>query len=372
MKNILVFLACVLTLGAPVFSQVQLSGEASAFSLKSSRSQNQRVVNKGTATFGWRLDLFVDAKVTDNVFVLANTRSVEEDPMEVDYAAIRIVDFAGLGFNVQMGKFDMPFGNLAERRFPSRNFLYGLPLIYEYRMSLPNQVAARLDVLNGRGKGLGMRLLDYGIYDLGAMLYGDVGPLHYAVAGSNGTISSAAYHQLNQNDDFNKIVRLAYTPMMGLTVGASAAMGAYLADGGKPLPRVETTSNHYQQLIGEADIEFSRDRFILNGEGVYSQWTVPFENEDTKLSVIGYYAEAKYTWFPRFYTAARVGGLLFSRITVGATDPRWDNNVFEVEAGIGYHLDRNTILKLVRRETRTPEVTGTRDNLTVLQLAVSF
>jgi len=149
-----------------------------------------RVVNKGTATFGWRFDLFIDAKVTDNVFVLANTRSFEDDPISIDYAAVRIVDLAGLGINFQMGKFDMPFGNLAERRFPSRNFLYGLPLIYEYRMSLTNQVPGRQEVMSNRGKGVGMRLLDLGIYDIGAMLYGDLGRLHYAVAGSNGTISS--------------------------------------------------------------------------------------------------------------------------------------------------------------------------------------
>ncbi|TSA18162.1 hypothetical protein D4R75_11540 [bacterium] len=371
MKNILVFLVLGASLSLPAFAQVQLSGEASAYSLKSSRSQNPRVVNKGNATFGWRFDLFVDGKVTDNVYVLVNTRSFEDDPINFDYAAIRITDFAGLGFNVQMGKFDMPFGNLAERRFPTKNFLYGLPLIYEYRTSLPAQVAGRVEVLNNRTKGVGMRLLDFGIYDIGAMLYGDIGRLHYAIAGSNGTISSTSSRQLNQNQDFNKIVRLAYTPMMGLTVGASAAMGAYLADGGKPLPRDEG-SNHYQQLIGEADFEFSRDRFLLNGEAVYSQWTVPFENEDTKLSVLGYYAEAKYTWFPRFSTAARVSGLIFSKLNIGDASVRWDNNVLEVEAGIGYHIDRNTIIKIIRRETRTPEVTGMRDNLTVLQLAVSF
>jgi hypothetical protein len=44
----------------------------------------------------------------------------------------------------------------------------------------------------------------------------------------------------------------------------------------------------------------------------------------------------------------------------------------EIEAGVGYHLARNTLMKLVRRETRTLEVTGPIDNLTVLQLAVSF
>lgn len=371
MKNILMLLACAVIIAVPVFSQVQLGGEASAYALKSSRSQNPRVVNKGTATFGWRFDLFVDAKVTDNVFVLTNTRSTEEDPINIDYAAVRIIDLAGLGINFQMGKFDMPFGNLAERRFPTRNFLYGLPLIYEYRMSLTNQVPTRQEVLGNRGKGAGMRLLDFGIYDIGAMLYGDLGPIHYALAGSNGTISSTSPRQLNQNADFNKIVRLAYTPMMGLTFGASAAMGAYLADGGKPLPRSEA-SNHYQQLIGEADLEFSRDRFLLNGEIVYSQWTAPFENEDTKLSVIGYYAETKYTWVPRFFTAARVGGLLFSKLKLGNATVGWDHDVFEVEAGIGYHLERNTLLKIVRRETTTPKVTGMRDNLTVLQLAVSF
>jgi hypothetical protein len=371
MKNFLIPLAIVTTLSAPLAAQVQLSGEASSFGLKSSRSDGQRVVDRGTPTFGWRFDLFVDGRVTDHVFVLASLRSYEEETLNIDYAAIRITDIADLGINLQMGKFDMPFGNLAERRFPTKNFLYGLPLIYEYRMSLPNQVVTRIDLLNNRGKGVGMRLLDFGIYDIGAMIYGDAGSLHYAIAGANGTISSTTYHQLNNNYDFNKIVRLAYTPMMGLTIGASAAMSAYLADGGKALPRT-TASNHYQQLIGDADVEFSIERFLLNAEGIYSQWTVPLENEDTKLSVVGYYAEAKYTWFPRFYTAARVSGLIFSKFSVGDIVSRWDNNVLEVEAGLGYHLDRNTILKIVRRETRTPEIAGTRDNLTVLQLAASF
>jgi hypothetical protein len=370
MKNIQVLLLLA-TLSAPLYSQVNLSGEASAYALKSSLSQSPRVVNNGNPTFGWRLDLFLDGKVTDKVFVLVNTRVLEDETINLDYAAIRILDFAGLGFNFQMGKFDMPFGNLEERRFPTKNFLYGLPLIYEYRMSLPNQVVNRVDVLNNRGDGVGMRLLDLGMYDIGAMVYGDLGRLHYALAGSNGTISSSYGGHLNSNTDFNKIVRLAYTPMMGLTFGASAAMGPYLVNSVKPLPRNEG-SNHYQQLIGEADLEFSRGRFLLNGEGVYSQWTVPFENADTKLSAIGYYGEAKYTWFPRFYTAARVSGLIFSHLTVGDISPRWDNNMLEVEAGIGYHLDRNTIIKVVRRETRTLEVTAPRDNLTVIQLAVAY
>jgi hypothetical protein len=371
MNRIPVVLVLLVTLCIQVQSQVQLSGEASSYVLKSARTASPRAINGGNPTFGWRFDLFLDAKVTDNVFVLANTRTLQDEAINFDYLALRIVNLADLGLSFQMGKFDMPFGNLADRRFPTKNFLYGLPLIYEYRTSLPEQVVTRADVLNGRGKGTGMRLMDLGIYDIGAMIFGDAGRVHYAVAVANGTISSTYVRYLNGDSDFNKIVRFAYTPVMGLTLGASAAMSAYHSTDGKPLPRSQGLL-HYQQMIGEFDIDFSWDRFLFNGEAVYSKWTVPFENADTDVWAIGYYAEAKYTWFPRFYTAARVSGLVFSRLELGGLTPRWDNNVIEMEGGVGYHLDRNTLVKLVRRETQTLEVTGPKDNLTVLQLAVSF
>jgi hypothetical protein len=371
MNRILVILCLLVSLSFQVISQVQASGEASTYVLKSAQTTSPRAVNNGNPTFGWRFDLFLDAKVTNNVFVLVNTRTLQDEVISFDYLALRIIDLADLGFNFQMGKFDMPFGNLEDRRFATKNFLYGLPLIYEYRTSLPDQVVSRAVVLNSRGKGAGMRLIDLGIYDIGAMIYGDAGKAHYAVAVANATISSTYVRQLNSDSDFNKIARFAYTPMLGLTLGASAAMSAYLSNEGKPLPR-DQGSLHYQQLIGEFDVDFSRERFLFNGEAVYSKWTVPFENEDTDIWALGYYAEAKYTWFPRFYTAARVSGLVFSRLQMEGIAPRWDNNVIEIEAGVGYHLDRNTLVKLVRRETRTQEVTGPKDNLTVLQLAVSF
>ena len=355
----------------PLSAQVQWTGDASANVLKSARTTSGRVVNEGNPTVGWRFDLFLDGKVTDNVSVIVRTRTSDDEIVNFDFAALRITNIANLGFNFQMGKFDMPFGNLADRRYPSKDFLYGLPLIHEYRTSLPNQVPTRLEVLNNRGKGAGMRLLDQGIDDLGAMISGDAGKLHYAVAVANGTVSSTTIHSENRDSDFDKILRLAYTPITGLTFGMSAAMSAYLGGDGRSLPR-DKGSLHYQQMTGELDVEFNRDKLMFNGEAVYSKWTVPFENEDTDLWTIGYNAEAKYTWIPRLYTAVRVGGFVFSRLNLEGASPRWDNNLLEVEAGIGYYVDHNTLAKLVRRETRTLEVTGPRDNLTVLQLAVSF
>ncbi len=352
-------------------AQVQWSGEVSAYVAKSDRSQNPRVLNKGIPTFGWRLDLFLDGAITENVFALANLRVTEDENVFIDYAALRLTDLASLGINFQIGKFDMPFGNLGERRFPRKNFLFGLPIIYEYRMALPLSVVTKAELLNNRGKGVGMRLIDLGVYDVGAMLFGDAGPLHYAVAVSNGTISSTYNRSLNANDDFNKIVRLTYTPMLGLTIGASASMAAYLPSNGKPIPRAGSTDD-YLQRIGEVDLEFSRGLFRFFGQVVYSEWDVPLETQDEKLSVIGFSAEAKYTWFPRFSTAARVSGLRFSQLDFEGVQRRWDYDMFELEAGVGYALDRNAVVKLVRRETRTLGITDPHDNLTVLQFAVAF
>jgi hypothetical protein len=125
-------------------------------------------------------------------------------------------------------------------------------------------------------------------------------------------------------------------------------------------------------MVGEFDVEVNGDKLMSNGEAVYSRWIVPFENEDTDIGALGYNAEVKVTWISRFYTAVRASGLVFSRLNLEDSSPRWDNNILEVEAGVGYYVDQNTLAKLVRRETRTLKVTGPRDNLTVVQLAVSF
>lgn len=368
MKRTFLFLVAAVL---PLTAQVQWSGEISGHVLKSDRSATPRVINKGIPTFGWRLDLFLDGVITENVVALANLRVTEDENFSVDYAALRITDLASLGISLQVGKFDMPFGNLGERRFPEKNFLFGLPLIYEYRMALPAYVVTKEELLNYRGKGLGMRLIDLGVYDVGAMLFTDMGPLHIAVALSNGTISSTYNRSLNSNNGFNTIVRLAYTPIMGMTVGASGSRSAYLPVEGRPVPRGGSAGD-YVQRIGEVDLELSRGRFRFFGQAVYSEWDVPFEEKDEILSVIGYTAEAKYTWFPRFSTAARVSGLRFSQYTVNNIQRQWDYDMVEIEAGISYYLDRNAVVKLVRRETRTLGITDPHDNLTALQFAVAF
>ncbi len=355
----------------PGVAQISLSGQSAADFFKSAPTSSPRAVNEGRPSFGWETELFVDASVTDNAFALATIRATESRTIDFDMMAVRLTDLTPLHLNLQAGKFDLPFGNLGERRYPRRNNLFGLPLIYEYRSALPNYPITEAGLVAYRGRGGGMRLLDLGLYGLGAMIYGSEGPLDYAFSITSGTVSSTSYQTPNSVDGLGKVVRLAVTPFTGLTVGAAYAWGAYL------LSQYSTSTEYssldsYVQKSAEADIEFSRGHFVLYGEGVYAVWPFPLGSRDETFKIFGFTCEGKYTVIPRLYVALRGSGLRFGNVMLEGIKRPWDDNVTEWEGGVGFYLDRNVLVKLVRRETRIQGGSFPKDNLTVLELAVSY
>ncbi|HTY60267.1 MAG TPA: hypothetical protein VMF59_15700 [Bacteroidota bacterium] len=358
--------------------QVVLSGQTAAQFYKSAVTQSPRAVDGGRPSFGWDTRLFVEGEVTDHVSALANVRATNVDAVTFDYIAIRITDVTPLGLNFQAGKFDLPFGNLGERRFPRKNILYGLPSIYEYHTALPdhfppgpdNKVIPERDIIAGAGLGRGMRLLDLGMYHPGAMVYGSAGILDYAFAVTTGTVSTSIYSSDNYNSDLGKVARLAITPLTGLTLGGAYSWGAYM-QASYPIPGNESVTS-YTERAAEADLEFSRGHAVIDGEVVYASYSVPVTTDDQDLTVLGYYVEGKYTLMPRLYAALRVSGLQFGNILADGVGQPWDYNLVEWEGGLGFFIDRDVLLKAVRRETRIRGGSGPKDNLTVLQLVVAY
>lgn len=374
----LIALLAFATLPPTASGQVLLSGETAAQFYKSAVTQSPRAVDGGRPSFGWDTRLFVDGEVTDHVSALANIRATNTDAITFDYIAIRLTDVTPLGLNFQAGKFDLPFGNLGERRFPRKNPLYGLPSIYEYRTALPDhfspgpdyRVIPEREILAGAGQGRGMRLLDLGMYHPGAMVFGSAGILEYAFAVTTGTVSTSSYSSDNYNNDLGKVARLAVTPVTGLTIGGAYSWGAYM-QAAYPLPGNENLNN-YTERAAEVDLEFSRGHAELYGEAVYSTFGVPITTGDQNLGVLGYYVEGKYTLIPRLYAALRLSGLEFGTMSAGGIEQPWDDSIIEWEGGFGYFFDRDVLLKAVRRETRTRGGSGPKDNLTVLQLVVAY
>jgi hypothetical protein len=355
----------------PALAQVVWSGQAAVQFFKSAPTQSQRSVNSGRPSFGLETDLFVDGRVNENVAALLNATITDDGYIRFDYLAIRLANLTSLGLNLQAGKFDLPFGNLGERRFPRKNLLFGLPVFYEYRTALPDHVPTEAEILTNQGRGTGMRLLDGGMYDLGVMLFGSVGILDYAFAVTSGTISATAYGGGNSNSDLGKVVRLAVTPMTGFTIGGAYSWGAYLDESSTPLPGTIDV-NTYNERAAEVDIEYSRGHIVLYGEGVYGTWQVPLETHNDEFKALGFYLEGKYTVLPRVYIALRLSGLHFGEALLGGSQQPWDYDVTEWEGGLGYFLDRDVLLKLVRRETRIHGGSMPKDNLTVLQLTVAY
>ena len=359
-------------------AQLALSGEASATVLDAGGDLKARVPNNGKATFGWRLDLFTDAIVAENVSFLSAIRVFQNEDPTFDFLAIRLTDLTPLHLNLQVGKFDMPFGNLGERRYVSRNPLYSLPLMYEYGTALPSTPITFQDLLSRRGTGSGMRLLDFGMYDVGAMVYGSWESFGYAFALSNGTVSATSNRVSNSNGDFGKVLRLTWSPIQEIVLGAGYAWGAYPSAGTTATvypddPTVSTSGNEQQHTM-EADVEFNSGHLTLFGQGVIGRWDVPFETQPGKhsLSMTGWYGEAKYTFMPHLFGAVRASGLLFSDVDNRGITGSWDAGMQEIEAGIGYVIVRNVISKLVFRHTMAGGSGGPKADLGVAPLVVRF
>jgi hypothetical protein len=371
MKTTSIVILVMLCLSDTGTAQVEAGGQAATQYYKSASLQTPRAANAGKPGFGWQTVFWGDVQVTENVNFSATATSTDISQITFEYLAIRIANITPLGLNLQVGRFDLPFCNLGERRYPRRNPFYGLPLIHEYRTALSDNVTTESDLLARRGAGMGMRVLDKGIYDLGFMASGSAGILDYAFALSTGTVSATTYSPGNTNSQFSTIFRLAVTPATGLTIGAAYACGAYLEEQSPGAVRVVNPGDFIQKSL-EGDLEYSYGHLILNAEGVYTVYPVPFEFRDEQLKVLGYNIEGKYTLIPRLFVALRVGGLRFGDVQLGPAVQPWDYDVDEFEGSLGYFLDRDVLCKVVRRETRTHGGTRPKDSMTVAQIVVAF
>jgi hypothetical protein len=373
-----IFCAILTVFSTRADAQLVFSGEASATVLDADGALKARVPNSGKATFGWRFDLFADAIVAENVSFISNIRVFQNEDPAFDFLAIRLTDLTPLGLNLQVGKFDLPFGNLGERRFVSRNPLYSLPLPYEYATALPSTPISFQEMLGHRGAGIGMRMLDFGMYDVGAMVYGSWQSFGYAFAIANGTVSATSNRLSNSNGDFGKIVRLTWSPMQEIVLGGGYAWGAYPSAGttssSYPDDPVVSTSGNEQQRTMEADVEFNTGHLTLFAQAVHGVWDVPFETEPGKhaLAATGWYGEAKYTFMPHLYGAVRASGVLFSDVVNNGVTGSWDAGLQEFEAGIGYTVTRNVITKLVYRHTIPNGGGSPQAKLGVAQIVVRF
>ena len=90
------------------------------------------------------------------------------------------------------------------------------------------------------------------------------------------------------------------------------------------------------------------------------------------LTAVGIDGEVRYKIRPGLYAAARVGHLAFGTIDGSAGPAGWDADVTRVEAGLGYSIIRNVLVKAVYQYNRRDSTHLPSLSLGAAQLVVRF
>jgi hypothetical protein len=286
--------------------------------------------------------------------------------------------------DVQAGLIPPVFGAFARRGYGADNPLVGYPLAYQYLTSLrydaapgtPGDLIAnrgagwRVDYPFGRGEqsaGPGLPLANALRWDTGVQVRVGSAPWQASAAVTQGTLSSP--HVRDDNDGKQLSGRVAWTGLTGLVVGASAARGQYLSrrvladlTAARPGP--------YRQQAWGVDGEYSRGRWILRSEAVWSSWASPMLAQG--LHAVGVAGETRCKLGPGIYAAARVDHLGFSDIDGPGGPVPWDAPVWRAEAGLGYTPARHVLTKLVYQYNWRDGGRVRKQGFTIGQLLVWF
>jgi hypothetical protein len=307
-------------------------------------------------------------RVTEQVAVLGEVRADNLQDVAPFALYARVRPFPGRRIDVQIGRIPPTFGSFSRRAYSHDNPLIGYPLAYQYLTSLRADAAAAdaEELLRMRGRGwlsnftvgnldaaTGVPLVSAFTWDTGVQVTTGWNVVTVAAAVTNGTASNPRVSDDNAGKQL--AARVSAEPLTGLVVGGSFARGEFLGRRVRALLDEGRDASYAQRAYG-ADVEYSRDHWIVRAETVLSEWQMPLlgiNRSRLPLRAVATSIEGRYTFLPGFYGAARIDHLGFSRIATPTRVDEWDAPVTRLEIGGGYYLQRNLIARVsVQRNER--------------------
>jgi hypothetical protein len=312
-----------------------------------------------------RVRLDASLRLGGRAALLAEGRADNGDGLSLAALYFRLRPLPDRPLDLQVGRIPPVFGAFSRRSYGADNPLIGSPLAYQYLTTLRADAlpvsADNLLAMKGRGwrtqYAVGSPDWDHGLplvasdrWDTGAEIKIGSAPVALAASVTQGTLSDPRVRDDNGGKQVS--ARVEVRPAIGWILGASAARGDYLSREATGALPAALGRSYAQDALG-ADAEFSRGYWLVRGEAVLSRWSVPALQRpllDAPLGAWGGFLEARYKIRPGLFAAARVDHLGFSRVTgtlYGARSTPWDAPVSRVEAGAGYSVRRNVMLKAV-------------------------
>ncbi|OLB63561.1 MAG: hypothetical protein AUI11_00905 [Acidobacteria bacterium 13_2_20CM_2_66_4] len=260
-----------------------------------------------------RVDVSATVNAGDHFAVLGEVRAENLDELSPYALFLRVKPWTAHDITIQLGRVPPTFGAFARRTYPADNPLIGYPLAYQYLTSLrPDSLPATADDLLRR-RGLGW--LDR--FTIGNQTFEHGVPLVSAFHWDTGV----QMHAATENNIVNGTV--------AVTAGGH--------------------DREFTQTAWGADVEYSRHYMLLRFETIVSEWRLPVVSEPAiavPLRAVSTSVEGRYKLAPGLYVAARLDHLGFNDLHGTTTTAPWDAPVTRAEAGIGFSIQRNLLLKV--------------------------
>jgi hypothetical protein len=309
-----------------------------------------------------RVGVTAAVKAGRHLSLLGELRSENGEAPQPYALYARVRPWTSRPLDVQVGRVPPTFGAFARRTYPADNVVIGYPLAYQYLTSLrPDALPAHADeLLRMRGRGwlssfsVGNPAPDHGLalvsafrWDTGVQVHGGNDFVDGTAAVTTGTLGNP----LVGDDNAGKQVvgRVALRPATGLLVGFSGAHGPFLTRDAAEGAGAADGAGRFTQTGWGADLEYSRDYYLVRFEAIVSDWRLPLVNPpggDLPLRAVSTLVEGRYKLRPGLYIAARLDHLGFSSIVGSSGVQTWDAPVTRVELGGGFSVQRNLLLKL--------------------------
>lgn len=341
----------------------------------------------------FRIDVTAAVKAGPHFTVLGEVRSENLGAVRPYALYLRIRPWTTRDFDIQVGRVPPTFGAFARRTYASDNPLIGYPLAYQYLTSLRSDAlpASADELLRKRSLGwelgysLGDKTRQPGVplvsafrWDTGVQAHATVGMVSATAAVTAGTLSNPRFADDNQGRQIAG--RVEVRPAIGLLVGTSLARGPFIGQAAARAAVGDGADALFMQTAWGGDAEYSRDHYLLRLETMVSRWQMPIAAPppaqvalQSPLGAVSVSLEGRYKLRPGFYVAARYDHLGFSDEKATTATLPWDAPVTRTEAGVGYSIQRNLLLKgSLQHNSRDGGVLQPVANLGAVQLVFWF
>jgi hypothetical protein len=272
--------------------------------------------------------------------------------------------FEGREMFLQVGKIPVHEGTWAPRTYSDRNPLLGVPFAYYYKSTLPSrQIPIDLkQLVSFRGQGQvgvnytdpdgtprgnpapSLQILYDNCWDYGAFLLGASTRFDYAFGVTTGA-PAAPVPGPDTNHEMGLHARFGFAPVPSLHLHVSAGHGAYLGDEVQAYLPAGAHARDYSQTVWGLSGEWGWRHLTVYSELFRNHFETPIHSPG--LDNTAWYLESVYKFIPGWYVAGRYDVMRFDEVTVSSGPTTWDENVQRVESGVGHHLTRDLLVKVV-------------------------